>query len=98
MTVSAIAMSKTPPVDEPSINDHEVVTVKFERYLGTYAPDSLESLGPVIEPIEAKPVSWDGPRDPQNPQNWSASKKWLIMAVNGITTINMYVLWVVLQG
>ena len=25
-------------------------------------------------------VTWDGPRDPENPKNWSKTRKWLIVA------------------
>lgn len=33
-------------------------------------------------------ISWDGPYDPANPQNWSSLKKWTaVMIVSGITFV-----------
>ncbi|KAF8825188.1 hypothetical protein HHX47_DHR7000257 [Lentinula edodes] len=34
------------------------------------------------------PVTWDGPNDPQNPQNWSLRQKWIITLVTSGVTIN----------
>ena len=31
-------------------------------------------------------IVWDGPNDPENPLNWSASKKWIITVVLGFMT------------
>jgi hypothetical protein len=35
-------------------------------------------------------VTWAGPDDPTNPQNWSTSYKWFLTALCSIMTINMY--------
>lgn len=32
-------------------------------------------------------VGWDGPDDPEDPMHWSASKKWLNIAVLSVLTI-----------
>lgn len=32
-------------------------------------------------------VDWDGPDDPNNPQNWSAKKKWATVAALGLVTL-----------
>ncbi|EUC38620.1 hypothetical protein COCCADRAFT_82483 [Bipolaris zeicola 26-R-13] len=32
-------------------------------------------------------VDWDGPDDPNNPQNWTAKKKWTIVATLGLVTL-----------
>lgn len=42
-------------------------------------------------PSEADPnlVSWDGPNDPTNPQNWSTRYKWFITLVCIIMTVNV---------
>jgi len=37
-------------------------------------------------------VTWDGPNDPANPQNWSNTKKWLITILCAAITVNVYVL------
>lgn len=34
-------------------------------------------------------VTWDGPADPLNPQNWSVRYKWLITIVCSLMTINV---------
>lgn len=34
-------------------------------------------------------VSWDGPKDQQNPQNWSRSRKWLITMLTGAMTFSV---------
>jgi hypothetical protein len=48
----------------------------------THAPDAKPSPGapaPVFKMPTPDPnmVTWDGPDDPENPQNWSQAKKWL---------------------
>jgi len=75
-----------------NINKPEVVVVAFEQCLDIHGPDFPKTPTPVIEPVEAKPVSWDGPHDQKNPRNWSASRKWLVMSVNEIIAANVYVL------
>ena len=40
------------------------------------------------EASESDIVDWDGPDDPENPMNWSDSKKWLNIAVlSGLSLI-----------
>lgn len=34
-------------------------------------------------------VDWDGPDDPQNPQNWSRSYKWLLTAICMLLCLNV---------
>ena len=88
-------VSETPTPYESSTNHPEVGAAELERRLNTYHLDSSEtSTQPVGEPADAKPVSWDGPHDSKNPQNWSTLRKWLVMTVNGIIAVNVYVLWV----
>lgn len=68
----------------------------FERYRGDDphkpAPKSLmdEKSSPTPSP-ESDPnlVTWDGPNDPANPQNWSKSRKWVITAICIIMTVNV---------
>lgn len=36
-------------------------------------------------------VDWDGPDDPENPQNWPDSKKWRIIATLAAVTLVTYV-------
>lgn len=36
-------------------------------------------------------VGWDGPDDPENPQNWSVKYKWLVTGICILMTVNVYV-------
>lgn len=90
-------MSETPTLYESSTNEPEVAAAECERYLDTFSPDFSTTPTSVQEPLEVKPVSWDGPHDPKNPQNWSARKKWMVMSVTGIITVNVYVLQLALS-
>lgn len=50
---------------------------------------SEEPSNDAVEEEESDPniVDWDGPDDPENPQNWKASKKWGIIAALGLVTL-----------
>ena len=71
----------------------------FERYGGDdiHEPPPKESLsgGPTLAQseatVDANMITWDGPNDPSNPQNWSIKYKWLVTVVCTIMTINVYV-------
>jgi len=39
--------------------------------------------------LDANLVGWDGPDDPENPQNWSVMYKWLITVMCIIMTVNV---------
>jgi len=46
------------------------------------ASDEKQEPGPpTSEPDTSSQVDWDGPDDPENPQNWPRSKKWLITMI-----------------
>lgn len=79
-------MSRTPTLCDSSTDNTEA-----DPRLDVYDPEFSETPTPVNEPVEVKPVSWDVPYDPKNPQNWSPSRKWLVMSVNAIVTVNVYV-------
>ena len=69
----------------------------FERYGGNdvHEPSPKEVIGnPSLreEPtLDANMVTWDGPNDPTNPQNWSIRYKWLVTAVCIGMSVNVYV-------
>jgi hypothetical protein len=44
-----------------------------------------------IEEVDPHVVGWDGPDDPENPQNWPDSKKWGIIGVLAAVTLVTYV-------
>ncbi|KAE9574152.1 Efflux pump rdc3 [Colletotrichum fructicola] len=66
----------------PNASDLEGATIRPES--GREA-----ALNPDDAPKENDPniVDWDGPDDPQNPQNWPASQKWMNIAVISILTL-----------
>jgi hypothetical protein len=41
--------------------------------------------------LDANMITWDGPNDPSNPQNWSIKYKYFVTAVSVVMTINVYV-------
>ncbi|KAF5372326.1 hypothetical protein D9615_009282 [Tricholomella constricta] len=51
-------------------------------------PDGTPELEPE-ESIDDGQVSWDGPDDMQNPQNWSNRYKWLITIACAVMTVNV---------
>ena len=79
------------------------ITSRGEEYMERYGgddihePPSKELLvgGPSHvrseSTVDANMITWDGPNDPTNPQNWSNNYKWLVTAVCTIMTINVYV-------
>ncbi len=71
---------------------------EIERYGGDDPRDPpLKSPGVVSVAVPALPtedpnrVTWDGPDDPTNPQNWSRGYKWFLTLVCIIMTVNVYV-------
>jgi hypothetical protein len=45
-----------------------------------------------VKPDGRELVEWDGPDDPQNPQNWSLLRHWWMIGLVSAVTFNMYVL------
>lgn len=45
------------------------------------------------EPLESNTVGWDGPTDPQNPLNWSATRKNIYSIVISLFILNASVLY-----
>ncbi len=83
------------PLDEELANDEAAM----EMYGGDDVQDPDKRLGrekkmPTAEVHEVLPsnepvlVTWDGPDDPDNPQNFRTSKKWLITVVCCALTVN----------
>lgn len=72
----------TPPIASTGSTDTvSTVDSKVVMY-----EDNKESLHE--QDIAPSPVTWDGPNDPQNPQNWSLRRKWIITLVTSGVTIN----------
>ncbi|KAF8900698.1 MFS polyamine transporter [Gymnopilus junonius] len=78
----------------------EAITSRGEESLERYGGDDIheppskeeEALGGGLPPaptLDANMVTWDGPDDPQNPQNWSIRRKWFITSVTIVMTVNV---------
>ena len=79
----------------PNVPDPVVVIGGQARQLESDELDNSPTKSPVKSlslSTEDNLVQWDGPNDPENPQNWSARRKWLITIVAVITTVNVCVL------
>lgn len=72
---------------------------KLDEVLTTTADLSVEAPSSAQLSIDVENVStsnqdnivdWDGPQDPQNPQNWSSAKKWTIIILISAITFNQY--------
>lgn len=70
---------------------------EIERYGGDEPrdpPTKVESVAvPALPAADPNMVQWDGPDDPENPQNWSTSYKWLLTMVCIIMTVNVCVVF-----
>ncbi|KAJ2916645.1 hypothetical protein MD484_g3772, partial [Candolleomyces efflorescens] len=70
----------------------------FSRYGGDYVEEPTPRSPPERQKslhIPSKPekdpnmVNWDGPDDPENPQNWSKSYKWLLTLICMLLCVNV---------
>lgn len=80
-----------PPALEQEIADDE-------QRIEKYGADDINEPEPKDHPLaflsapkDPNMVTWDGPDDPNNPQNFSTFRKWLVTFVCVLTTINVYV-------
>jgi DHA1 family multidrug resistance protein-like MFS transporter len=79
------------------------ITSRGEEYFERYGGDDIHEPppegflvgGPKLvqseTTIDANMVTWDGPNDPSNPQNWSMKYKLFVTVVCTLITINVYV-------
>ena len=71
------------------------VELRAEQYGGDDPrdpPNAKEDNGlPASEELKPDPnkVVWNGPDDPENPQNWSSRRKWAITILCVLLTINV---------
>lgn len=53
-------------------------------------PEELKKPAPAKEAeVDKNLVSWDGPDDPANPQNWSPKYRWFVTLVCCVMTVNV---------
>lgn len=95
--------STRPSLTTVSVHHKELIDVELEqeiireeKCLETCSGDSprypsvnKNSPNP-SEELDIFKVSWDGPNDPDNPQNWSKPYKWLITILCCLLTLNVY--------
>lgn len=86
------------PLDAEILRDEE----NFERYGGDdiHEPPpktpKFPSRSNVPSPsaattLDSDMITWDGPDDPENPQNWSTRYKWMVTIVCVIMSVNVFV-------
>ena len=69
--------------------------LRAEQYGGDDPQEPLPKEGGNIpvpaseEHPDPNKVGWDGPDDPQNPQNWSNRRKWFITILCVLMTLNV---------
>ncbi|KAG6843826.1 hypothetical protein H0H87_012885 [Tephrocybe sp. NHM501043] len=51
--------------------------------------DGLPELTSTTTTIDSNQVTWDGPSDPSNPQNWTTMYKWCITVACAVMTVNV---------
>ncbi|CAA7270304.1 unnamed protein product [Cyclocybe aegerita] len=86
---NAIASTSSTSIEQVASREEE----DFEHYGGDDIHEPSPKTGtntfPPAPTLDANMVTWDGPDDPTNPQNWSIRYKWLITAVCIIMTVNV---------
>jgi DHA1 family multidrug resistance protein-like MFS transporter len=79
------------PLEQEMSKDEE----RFEMYGGDdpHDPDfarSTSAKGVSPDIVDTNLVTWDGSNDPENPQKWSRSYKWMVTILCAIMTLNVY--------
>ncbi|TFY57696.1 hypothetical protein EVJ58_g6869 [Rhodofomes roseus] len=67
---------------------------RAEQYGGDVPEDPVPKTAPYVpsvvdEKVDPNQVDWDGPDDPENPQNWSTGRRWFITFLGLVMTINV---------
>lgn len=93
VTVLEAQLSPSSPLDEEIADDE----ARMERYGGddvrepsklSHKKQKEDSTFPAPE-SEPSPVTWDGPNDSENPQNWSHLRKWFLTVLISALTVNV---------
>ncbi|KAF8629483.1 hypothetical protein AX15_003416 [Amanita polypyramis BW_CC] len=81
-----------PPYSQQVEEEAERIEQEIEQYGGDDPHEPPPTKLPPSVKITLKDpdlVTWDGPNDPENPQNWSKRYKWMITVAVIITTVNV---------
>ncbi|KAJ7585357.1 MFS polyamine transporter [Mycena floridula] len=79
------------PLEEEIAEDE----ARIERYGGDDVRDpdashhDFKSAAPTIVENSPPIAAWDGPDDPENPQNWSLFYQWVVVAICVVMTVNV---------
>jgi len=96
-TAAGTSYPQFPPRAAHSQLDREVYRneLRMEKYGGDDINDPPQQLpdGTVDrtpeDTIDGNQVSWDGPDDPSNPQNWTNGYRWFITVLCSLMTVNV---------
>ncbi|KAG8976550.1 hypothetical protein FRC05_003389 [Tulasnella sp. 425] len=70
------------PTENASTSEDTITTPPPERATNDNDPPKDENPTPKpSQDVDSNVVTWDGPNDPANPQNWSAKKKWIATTI-----------------
>jgi len=93
--------SQTTTFFEPLDDELEAEIRRDEARIEMYGGDDPEDppsetdhkgvpkTGPLTN--DSNLVTWDGPNDPENPQNWSYRYKWFVTVICSLMTVNVCV-------
>ncbi|KAI0051196.1 MFS polyamine transporter [Auriscalpium vulgare] len=73
-----------PAEPQPKDLHEEILPVSF----ALKSPKVVPPAPFASQPVDPNQVTWDGPDDPLNPQNWSIRFKWWLTAVLSVMTVN----------
>ncbi|KAG5351224.1 hypothetical protein C0989_007375 [Termitomyces sp. Mn162] len=81
------------PELEKEITRNELRTEKYggddvEDPIDSTTKEATGSLSSGLS-IDGRQVTWDGPDDPTNPQNWSIKYKWFVTVATALITVNV---------
>lgn len=94
-SISALARLEKPIVDAGSLehSHSQGFGLRTKEAPSTSASNTEDKDLQSAEhrPDEGNTIDWDGPRDPQNPQNWESKNKWSIIFLVSAITFNQYI-------
>ncbi|KAJ7461146.1 MFS polyamine transporter [Mycena latifolia] len=84
---SALVSPAETTLERELANDEE----EIHRYGGDdpREPPAKSSRPQTPPPLDPEEITWDGPDDQANPQNWSTRRKWMITLVCIVMTVNV---------
>ena len=76
---------------DPSVAQQSAqLSIDVENAAGNVPPANADQQLAPRASNQENIVDWDGPQDPQNPQNWTSTRKWRIIILVSTITFNQY--------